>query len=74
MKEFLSVFIACLFFGGAFTFVFAGFILENFWATFLLIAFLSAVLITVIIKLVIKIEDLEEKVERLLNNKQDRES
>ncbi len=71
MKDFISVFVACLFFGGAFLFLFAGFILDNFWLTFLLIAFLSAVLITVIIKLIIKIENLEGKVEILLNNKQD---
>jgi len=71
MKDFFSIFVACLFFGGAFLFLFAGFILDNFWLTFLLIAFLSAVLITVIMKLVIKIEDLEEKVEILLKNKQD---
>lgn len=65
------MFIACLVFGGAFTFFFAGYILESIWLTFLLIAFLSTVLITVIIKLVTKIEELEKKVKKLLSDNSD---
>lgn len=67
MKEFVSVFFAFLIFGGAFILFFAGYIFNNFLLTFLFIAFLSAVLITIIIKLAIKVEELEEKVNSFLN-------
>lgn len=66
MKEFITVFIACLVFGGAFTFLFAGYLLDNIWGTFLIIAFLLSALLTVLMKMSIKIEDLEKKVENLM--------
>ncbi|WP_301107205.1 hypothetical protein [Sporosarcina sp.] len=66
MKEFITVFITCLVFGGAFTFFLAGYILDNFWGTFLIIAFLLSAFITVLVKMSIKIEELEKKVESLM--------
>lgn len=72
MKDFISVFMACLVFGGAFTFFFAGYLLETFWGIFLLIAFLLSALITVLMKMQIKIEELEKKVESLMMIKEEK--
>lgn len=54
-----------------FAIFFIGFIVENAWVLIIFIAFVLAVIVTIFIKLVSRIEDLERKVEKLLNNKQD---
>ncbi|KHF37987.1 hypothetical protein [Halalkalibacter okhensis] len=71
MKEFIGVFFACLVICYVATFFFAGLILDNFWAIVTLIAFFLSVFITIFIKQETRIEELEKKVEKLLNNKQD---
>ncbi|MBM4763843.1 hypothetical protein [Bacillus sp. B15-48] len=71
MKEFISTFFVCLVICGIATFFFAGLILSNIWYITILIAFLLAVIITVFINQESRIEELEKKVEEVLNNKQD---
>ncbi|MGP4108197.1 hypothetical protein [Virgibacillus sp. L01] len=71
MKEFIGTFLACIVICWIFSFFFLGLIVENIWALIIFIAFFLAVLITVFIKQESRIEELEKKVEKLLNNKQD---
>lgn len=71
MKEFIGVFLACIVICWIFSFFFLGLIVENIWALIIFISFMLAVLITIFIKQESRIEDLEKKVEKLLNNKQD---
>ncbi len=69
MKGFVSTFFVCLIVCGVITFFFAGLILNNIWNITIVIAFLLAVLITVFINQESRIEELEKKLEELLNNK-----
>lgn len=71
MKEFISTFFICLVICCIAVFFFAGLILNNIWAITILIAFLLAVIITVFMKQETRIEELEKKVENLLDNNQD---
>lgn len=70
LKEFISTFFICLVVCGIATF-FAGLILNNIWAIIVIVAFLLAVLITAFMNQESRIEDLEKKMEKTLNNKQD---
>ncbi len=71
MKEFISTFFICLVVCWIATFFFAAFILNNIWAIIVVVAFLLAVLITVFMNQVSRIDELEKKMEKLLNNNQD---
>ncbi|RPF54337.1 hypothetical protein [Aquisalibacillus elongatus] len=71
MKEFVGTFFACLVICYVATFFFAYLILENIWIIVTLIALFLSVLITIFIKQETRIEELEKRVEKLLNNKQD---
>ena len=71
MKEFIGTFLVSIVICWIVAFFFIGLILDNIWALIIFIAFLLAVLITVFMKQESRIEDLEEHVENLLNNKQD---
>lgn len=71
MKEFIGTFLVSIFICWMFAIFFIGFIVENAWVLIIFIAFVLAVIVTIFIKLVSRIEDLERKVEKLLNNKQD---
>lgn len=71
LKEFINTFFACLVVCGVATFFFAGRILNNIWAIIIIVAFLLAVLITVFMNQESRIEELEKKIEKLLNDKQD---
>ncbi len=48
-----------------------GLIVENIWALIIFISFVLAVFITVFIKQESRIDELEKKMEELLNNKKD---
>ncbi|WP_031513095.1 hypothetical protein [Desulfofalx alkaliphila] len=71
MKNFISTFFLCLIVCGVATFFLAHLIFSNILAIIVFIAFLLAVLITAFINLETKIEELEKKIEELLNDKQD---
>ncbi|HHW39233.1 MAG TPA: hypothetical protein GXX18_18770 [Bacillales bacterium] len=71
MKVFISTFLACIVICWLATVFFVSFILNNIWAIIIFIAFLLAVLITVLVKQAFRLEELEKNVEKLLNNKQD---
>ncbi|WP_227938163.1 hypothetical protein [Alkalihalobacillus deserti] len=71
MKEFIGTFLACIVICWIFAFFFLGLIVENIWALIILISFVLAVFITVFIKQESRIEELEKKMEELLNNKED---
>ncbi|NSL53122.1 hypothetical protein [Calidifontibacillus erzurumensis] len=71
MKEFIGIFLVSIIICWMFAIFFIGFIVENAWVLIIFIAFVLAVIVTIFIKLVSRIEDLERKVEKLLNNKQD---
>lgn len=71
MKEFIGTFLVCIVGCWIAAFFFLGLILENIWALIIFIAFVLAVFITVFMSQESRIEDLEKKVEKLLNNKQD---
>lgn len=60
----------CLFVCVLGTFFFAGRILNNIWFSNVVVAFLLAVLITVLMKQESRIEELENKMEKLLDSKQ----
>ncbi len=68
MKNFLATFAMTLVLTYVFLFFGGVLILENFWAMFVFIAFIIAILVTVLINLAIKIEELEKRV-ILLENK-----
>ncbi|WP_100407791.1 hypothetical protein [Bacillus solitudinis] len=70
MKEFIGNFLACIVICWIFAFFFLGLIVEKMWALIIFIAFVLAVFITVFIKQESRIEELEKKVEKLLD-KQD---
>ncbi|KUO53561.1 MAG: hypothetical protein APF76_12190 [Desulfitibacter sp. BRH_c19] len=71
MKNFISTFFACLVVCGVAAFFFAGLIFTNIWAMIIFVAFLLAVLITAFVNQESRIEELEKKMEQLLNKKQD---
>ena len=71
MKEFIGIFFACLVICYAATFFFAGLILDNIWAIITVIAFVLSVFITVFVKRESRIEELEKKVEKIVNSKQE---
>jgi Ca2+-dependent lipid-binding protein len=70
LKNFISTFFACLMVCGVAAFFFAHLIFTNIWAIIILVAFLLAVFITVLISYESRIEELEKKMEQLLNKKQ----
>lgn len=70
-KEFISTFFVCLIVCGVATFFFAGLILNNIWNITIVAAFLLAVLITVFMNQESRIEELEKKMEKLLNDTRD---
>ncbi|MBC5638818.1 hypothetical protein H8S33_18770 [Ornithinibacillus sp. BX22] len=69
MKEFIGTLFACIVICCVFTFFFLGIIVENIWTLVILIAFVLAVLITILIRQETRIEELENKMEELLSNK-----
>lgn len=69
MKEFIGTFLACIVICWIGAFFFLGLLLENIWALIIFVAFVLAVFITIIIKQETRMEELEKKVEQLLNNK-----
>lgn len=71
MKDFISTFFACLVVCVVAAFLFAGFFVTNIWAMIIFVAFLLAVLITIFMNQETRIEELEKKMEKLLNKKQD---
>ncbi len=71
LKEFISTFILCLIVCWVATFFFVGLIINNIWAIVIIVAFLLAVLITAFMNQQSRIEELERKMEKSLNNKQD---
>jgi len=71
LKEFIGIFFSCLIICWVFTFLFAAFFLENLYAMASFIAFLLAVFITIFVKQESRIEELENKMEIYLNNKED---
>ncbi len=71
LKEFITTFFVCLVVCLVVTFFFAGLILSNVWVGTIIVAFLLAVLITVFMNYESRIDKLEKKTEKLLNDKQD---
>lgn len=71
MREFIGTLLACIVICWVFIFFFLGLIVENIWALVIFIAFVLALLITILIKQETRIEELEKKMEELLSNKQD---
>ncbi|KEF36895.1 hypothetical protein M670_03809 [Schinkia azotoformans MEV2011] len=71
MKDFIGIFLFCIIICWFAAIFFLGLILNNVWALIIFIAFLLAVLITIFVKQESRIEDLEKKVEKLLNSQQD---
>lgn len=70
LKEFISIFFVCLVICFISIFIYLTFISNNIWTIIFFIAFVLAVFMTVFIKQVFRIEELEKKMEELLNNKQ----
>lgn len=71
MRDFISMFFACLFICCIVIFFFADFFFSSLWGIIIIIALFFAILITGFYKQAIRIENLEKKVEDLLSNKQD---
>lgn len=65
-KEFIIVFIGCLILGYIALTIFLT--IDSFWMVFIAIIFFVAMLITMIMKQTIKIEEIEKKLDDLLNN------
>ncbi|RSL30380.1 hypothetical protein D7Z54_26445 [Salibacterium salarium] len=70
MKEFIGIFLACVVICSIFSFFFLGLIVESIWALIILIAFVLSVFITVFVKQESRIEELEKKVEKLLDKQE----
>ena len=74
MKEFFMTFIMVLTFIVIF-FLFGGFVLldfkKNFWLAVLILALIISIIIFSFLKLSIRVEELENKVNKLENNKKD---
>ncbi|MEK4425711.1 hypothetical protein [Solibacillus sp. FSL K6-1523] len=71
MKDFIGTFFTCIVICSVFSFFFLDLILGNIWVLIIFSAFFLALLITIFLNQQYKIEDLQKKVEQLLNNKQD---
>jgi len=71
LKEFMGTFFACIVICGIAAVFLLGLFPENIWAFIIFFAFILAVFITVFMKQESRIENLEKKVEELLNNKHD---
>lgn len=71
MKDFIGTFLACIVICSVLSFFFLYLILGNIWALIIFTAFFLAVLITILLNQQYKIEDLQKKVDQLLNSKQD---
>ncbi len=67
LKDFISIFLFCT----VVISIFAMFFLYNIWGIIIFSAFILAVFITILVKLMIEIEDLNKKIEMLLGNKQE---
>ena len=70
LKEFAPTFFICLIVCWVATLFFLGFLLDNIYAIIFVVAFLLAVLITIFEKQETRIKDLEQKMEKLLIDKQ----
>lgn len=70
MKEFIGTFLVCVVMCWVGAFFFLGLILENIWVLIILLAFIVAVLITIFMKQESRIDDLEKKVEKLVNEQE----
>ncbi|MBP1948287.1 hypothetical protein [Virgibacillus litoralis] len=70
MKEFIGIFLAWIVICWIFVFFFLGLIVENIWGLIILISFVLTVFITVFMKQESRFEELEKKMEELLNNKE----
>jgi len=68
MKEFISTFFICLVICSVAAFVFAGLILDSLFGILIVISFIISVFITIFVKQESKIDELEKKVESLLNS------
>ncbi len=71
MKNFISTFFACLVLCVVAAFFFAHLIFTNIWAIVIFVAFLLAVFITAFMNHESRIEELEKKMEQLLNKTQE---
>ena len=71
MKGFISTFFICLVVCWVATIFFVGLIINNLWSIIFTVAFLLALLITAFMDHETRIEELEKKMEKLLNDKQD---
>ncbi|MGP4072039.1 hypothetical protein ACTWQB_05740 [Piscibacillus sp. B03] len=65
MKNFIGIFLFCIFLSSVFMFLFLGLILEYMWALIMFPAFFLAVLISVFKEQHSRIEGLEKKVDEL---------
>lgn len=70
MKDFFAIFMGSLILCLIVTFFFGGLLFTNIWAIFVLISFISAIVIKAFMSQDLRIVELEKKIEQLLNDKQ----
>ena len=71
MKDFFAIFIGSLILCLIVIFFFGGLLFTNIWAILVLISLIAALIIKIFINQDLRINELEKKIEQLLNNKQD---
>ncbi len=69
MKDFISLFLICFVLSFIILIFFAELIFNSIWAILVIISFLLAVFIKIFMYLETRIEELENKIEHLLNDK-----
>lgn len=70
MKDFFAIFIGSLILCLIVIFFFGGLLFTNIWAVLVLISLISAIVIKAFISQDLRIDELEKKIEQLLNDKQ----
>lgn len=69
MKDFLTIFIACFVLSLVIIFFFGGLLFTNIWAIIILISLILSIFIKVFIDQALRIEELDNKIEQLLQDK-----
>lgn len=65
MKTFFGLFTTCFVFCVVAAYIVLGFLASNFWAIIIAVAFVLAIITTILAKLVIRIEELEKRIQQL---------
>lgn len=73
MKDFLAIFIGCFILCLIIIFFFGGVLFTNIWAVIILISILLAIIIKAFLNQDLRIDELEKKIEQLLQDKQNYE-